>query len=161
MGKTLFYLTQFDKATEYLSNALRMYLTDTEADAVESTEPLLYLGRLNFKNGETKKVINHMERAYNLRKDNLGEDSIITLEAINFFLQFLLVNRQNKDVQAKLLVNLLQRQRRNKQKNQIQVVKPYKSSDFTSQKYKEYDDALKNYEIAKEIYLKVLGENSL
>ena len=70
-----------------------MYLTDTEADAVESTEPLLYLGRLNFENGERKKAINYMERAYNLRKDNLGEESILTLEAINYYLQFLLVNK--------------------------------------------------------------------
>ena len=60
LGRTYYNTAQYEKSNEHLSNALRIFLTDQDADAVESTEPLLYLGRVNMDTGERKKGINYM-----------------------------------------------------------------------------------------------------
>ena len=61
-----------------------------EIDNLESTYPLLYLARLNFETGERKESIIYIERAYKTRKLLLGENNILTIEAVNFYLQFLI-----------------------------------------------------------------------
>ena len=47
MGKTLYFCGEYAKANEYLSDSLRVYINNFYTDFIQSSEPLIYLGRLN------------------------------------------------------------------------------------------------------------------